>query len=70
MANNPDVYETIIQIETALFSFRQEKRKEEDEKKKKEQDRKQKQGQRTPQGSVGRRGTYKEVKQNPTFKVK
>tara|TARA_B100000131_G_scaffold56092_1_gene51344 strand:+ start:1493 stop:1714 length:222 start_codon:yes stop_codon:yes gene_type:complete len=68
-ANNPDVYETLIQIETALFSHRVEKKKEEDEKKKREQERKAKTQPRA-QPSASRRGSYKEVIQRPTFQVK
>lgn len=70
LANNSDVYETLIHIETVLFSYRCQKRKEEEDKKKKDEQRKAK-GKipNTPSGG-SRRGSYKEVVQRPTFRVK
>ena len=67
-ANTPEVYETVISIETVLFSFRQgEKEKEE----KRKEGGKQSAGKTAKQPKKrGRGGTYKETPKRPTHRIK
>jgi len=66
-ANTPEVYETLINIETVLFSFRQgEKEKEE----KRKEGGKQSAAKTAKKAKPQKRGTYKETPKRPTHRIK
>ena len=65
-ANTPEVYETVLGIETVLFAFRQEEKEKEDKRK---QGGQKAAAAKVPNKTKGR-GTYKEVKKRPTHRIK